>query len=87
MTEQDLADELAKMYRRGLQLGQRAWAMVHLFGIKYADELKRPGISIQGVCELARYTLGRPQRAKSLSDEVSKMVTLSEYVEVRPDYR
>ena len=70
MTIQELADELGRMYNTAPQ-GEQVM-MIHLFGIKYADELR--GLSLNDLAEQA----GIP---RSYGTEINKGRNLAKYVE------
>ena len=72
---EQLAAMLARMYHRGLETGEGV-AMVHLFGIKYADEIHSTGATAKMIVELS----GIPA---SFATEVSKGIKLSKYVKAR----
>ncbi len=77
MTTDSLAQILRAMYAEGATKYRKA-AMVHLFGIKYADELE--GRSIPEVLRRARVP-------HSYVSEVHKGMALAEYVEVKEEWR
>ena len=72
---EQLAATLASMYHRGLETGEGV-AMIHLFGIKYSDEIQSTGATAKMIVELS----GIPA---SFATEVSKGIKLSKYVEAR----
>ena len=55
MTENDLANKLHEMYSEGMKK-REAVTMIHLFGIKYAKELKKikSTIGIKGLLKIAK---------------------------------
>jgi hypothetical protein len=74
MTLHELGSALSKMYHESAD--GEAVAMIHLFGVKYADEIRISGESMRGIVLAA----GLPQ---SYSTEVAKGVKLSKYVHVK----
>jgi len=72
MNKDELADELRAMWEAAPE-GARS-PMVHLFGIKYADELE--GMNLKDIAELA----GRP---RSMGTEIYKGSRLAQYVTVK----
>ena len=73
-----LAKKLAQMYRDAGE-GEKV-TMIHLFGIKYADELGRiPSTEIARRAELGSST--------SYHTEISKARKLARYVDVKEEYR
>lgn len=73
----ELAAELKKMAAEGAPQSRKT-AMIHLFGIKYADELWDK--NLKAIVDLAGLDW-------SYRDEVSKGRALAEYVDVNPQYR
>ena len=73
MTVEELAAKLKCVYRKGKE-NEQAALRVHLFGIKYADELA--GLSIKEVATQA----GIPGYAA----EVNKGRNLAGYVDIKP---
>ena len=69
MSLEELADKLRAMWEAAPE-GARS-PMVHLFGIKYADDLE--GMNLQDIAELA----GRP---RSMGTEIYKGCRLAQYV-------
>lgn len=69
MSLEELADKLRAMWEAAPE-GARS-PMVHLFGIKYANELE--GMNLQDIAELA----GRP---RSMGTEIYKGCRLAQYV-------
>ena len=53
--------------------------MVHLFGIKYADEIRNCGASVAEIVRLSALS------HTTYATEVSKAVKLARYVVLRPD--
>ena len=72
MTVGEAALELKRAYERGSRRGQTA-LHIHLFGIKYADDLR--SLSIQEVVNRA----GIPNYAS----EITKGRNLADYVEIK----
>ena len=75
MTSEELAKELSEMYTTGAKRKERA-TMVHLFGIKYAEEIKRCGVSSADIAALAKIPA-------SYGTEIRKGINLSIYVQVK----
>ena len=73
MTKIELAEILNKMYFDSAD--REAVAMIHLFGIKYAKEIKNSGSKPKELAELAKIPL-------SYATEIRKGVKLSKYVRV-----
>ena len=71
MTPQELSDELARMYHDAPQ--GEAVVMIHLFGIRYADRIRRSGESIRQIVQRSGIPL-------TYVTEVNKMVNLARYV-------
>lgn len=72
MDSQQLADELGRMYNtapRGEQV-----TMIHLFGIKYANELR--GLGLSDLAEQAGIS-------RSYGTEINKGRNLARYVQLR----
>lgn len=74
MTIKQLSDKLHEMYS-GAGRGETA-AMVHLFGIKYADEIKKSGESMKAIAKAADIP-------ESYGTEIAKGVKLAQYVTIR----
>lgn len=72
MTEKELSNILADMYNNAVK-GESV-SMIHLFGIKYADEIKEHGV---------REIVERSGLNSSYATEVSKGMKLAKYVTVR----
>lgn len=72
MTEKELSETLAEMYNNALK-GESV-SMIHLFGIIYADEIKKYGVKeiVEGSGLNASY-----------GTEVSKGIKLAKYVKVK----
>ncbi len=73
----ELANKLKSMYD---STNTEKAAMVHLFGIIYADEMARYGISAAEMVRVAGLT-------KGYNSELSKGVKLSKYVQLKDEYR
>ena len=74
MTLHELGSALSNMYSESDD--GEAVAMIHLFGVKYADEIRISGESMRAIVLAA----GLPQ---SYCTEVAKGVKLSKYVQVK----
>ncbi len=75
--EFELANILKEMYDsagRGDQV-----AMIHLFSIKYANELEQRGIS---KVEILKYA----ELPSTYQTEISKGIKIAKYVDVKPEY-
>ena len=72
-----LAKKLKSMYD---STNTEKAAMVHLFGIIYADEMARYGISAAEMIRAAGLT-------KGYNSELSKGIKLSEYVQLKDEYK
>lgn len=77
MSHQELARILRKMYEDG-EKGRQKVAMIHLFGIKYADEIRECDGSPAEIAELAC------NGNRSYGREISKGCALADFVEIRP---
>ena len=75
MMSNELVDILARMYGEGKATGETA-TMIHLFGIKYADEIRSCGKSPHKIAELAT-------GHHSYGTEINKGMNLARYVEER----
>ena len=69
-----LANTLKRMYDHGMGNGE-AVTMIHLFAIKYADEIRNSGIGIPTIVEMS----GIPE---SYRTEIRKGMKLSKFVTV-----
>jgi len=69
MTEKELSNILADMYNNALK-GESV-SMIHMFGIKYADEIKKHGV---------KEIIERSGLNSSYATEVSKGMKLAKYV-------
>lgn len=74
MTLQQLGEKLNKMYFESKD--RETAAMVHLFGIKYASEIKESGASMKSIAKAAGIS-------ESYGTEISKGVKLSKFVMVK----
>jgi 5-methylcytosine-specific restriction protein B len=77
MTLDELAKILADMYANA-ERGETA-TMVHLFGIRYADEIRRNG-GPAAVVSRARQLPTEPKITASFQVEINKGVNLARYV-------
>lgn len=71
MEAEELAEVLKKMYHESKE-GEAA-VMIHLFGVKYASQIRNSGTSPANIATLA----GLP---KSYGTEINKGINLSKYV-------
>ena len=71
MTPDKLAGTLSKMYHDALE--GEVTTMIHLFGIKYADEIRDCGVPVTTIVRLSGLR-------HSYNTEVSKGVRLARYV-------
>lgn len=74
MTINELGSHLSKMYHNAPK--GDAVAMIHVFGIKYAQEVQQSGYSKKDIAEAANIPL-------SYATEISKGVKLAKYVTVK----
>lgn len=70
----ELGTILKEMYGNALD-GEKV-TQIHFFGVKYADEIKKNGISIAGIVKASGIR-------KSYNTEVNKGVKLAKYVVVK----
>ena len=77
MTPKELADTLSRMYFDAPS-GEKM-PKVHLFGIRYADEISACGASVAEIVRLSELS------RTTLATEVSKGVKLARYVILRSD--
>jgi len=77
MTESELAAELKRMYDNAV--GGELTTAIHLFGIRYADELSNVDININ---RIAKNIFGKD----SYGTEIRKGMRLSKYVKLKPDW-
>ena len=78
MTPRELADILSEMHRSAAY-GKKS-VVVHLFGIRYADEIRDCGATAADIVGLSSL------RNTTLATEVSKGTKLAKYVTLRPDW-
>lgn len=78
MTVEELGEILNDVYLNSPD--GEAVAMIHLFGIKYADEIRSEGYTASEIVRAA-------QLNKSYSTEISKGIKLAKYVVVKSDYK
>ena len=71
MNENELGRILGDMYNHA-EDGEKV-TMIHLFGIKYAEEIRESGIAAKDIAEAAKIQ-------PSYGTEISKGVRLSRYV-------
>lgn len=76
MTTSDLAHKLREMYDTP---GAGKVAMIHLFGIMYGAEMAASEVKPIDVIRAA-------QMSESYQTEISKGISLSKYVTVKPEY-
>ena len=80
MTFEEAAAKLKEMFE-GAPEGERT-AMVHLFGIKYADEIRYlSSARIASIAQLSKSGSG------AYATELSKGRKLAKYVDLKPEYR
>lgn len=72
MMSHELVEILARMYGEGKARGETA-TMIHLFGIKYANEIRACGETPHEIAELAT-------RYRSYGAEINKGMNLARYV-------
>ena len=72
MTEYELGQILKEMYKKGVRMKEGA-AHIHLFGIKYADEIRNNRLSIKEIIKYAGIS-------SSYNVEVNKGINLAKYV-------
>jgi hypothetical protein len=75
MTLNELAAQLNQMYFNSND--GEAVAMIHLFGIKYANEIRDSKVSMKSIAKAANIN-------ESYATEISKGVKLSKFVLVKP---
>ncbi len=73
MTCRELALELKSMYENS---SNEKTTMIHLFGIKYADEIKQVGCTPREILKTA-------DMPESYQTEISKGIRLAKYVNVK----
>ncbi|ANE39614.1 hypothetical protein O1N65_002358 [Listeria monocytogenes] len=76
MSEKELGQILKEMYERK---GAKKSTMIHLFGIIYAKEIRRAGITPRAICKEA-------DMPESYQVEINKGIALAQYVELKPNY-
>ncbi len=74
MTLSELGEKLASMYQDAPE--KESVAMIHLFGIKYAEQIKDLNVSCAALAKAAGLN-------KSYSTEISKGIKLAKYVAVK----
>ncbi|ETP67319.1 hypothetical protein G159_19435 [Planococcus glaciei CHR43] len=72
--EKKFGEILSEMYRRAPE-GDKV-TFIHLFGIRYAEDIKKNNLSIKRILE---YSTVKP----SFSTEVNKGVKLAKYVSIK----
>ena len=75
MTIIELANVLKNMYEKGIATKEQT-TMIHLFGIKYADEIRKNGY-------IPRDILKYSDIPESYQVEINKGIKLAKYVEVK----
>ena len=75
MTSEELAKKLSEMYTAGAKRKEKA-TMVHLFSIKYAEEINQCGVSSADIAALAKIPA-------SYGSEIRKGINLSKYIQVK----
>jgi len=75
VTKQDLAQKLNDMYYNAPH--SEKVSMIHLFGIKYSEEIKECGTSTKEIAKAANIN-------ESYGTEISKGVKLGCYVDIKP---
>jgi 5-methylcytosine-specific restriction protein B len=75
MTKADLAQKLNNMYYNAPK-GEKV-SMIHLFGIKYSEEIKESNASTKEIAKAANIN-------ESYGTEISKGVKLGHYVDIKP---
>lgn len=75
MTEVELVKELRRMYEKGVSTKEQT-TMIHLFGIKYADEIRKNKYIPRNILKYA-------EMAGSYQVEINKGIKLAKYVEVK----
>ncbi|MDX2470794.1 MAG: hypothetical protein QNL04_09510 [SAR324 cluster bacterium] len=74
MNIHELGEALAEMYHNAK--GNNKVAMIHLFGIKYAQDISDSGCSKKDIAKAAKI-------GESYATEISKGVKLAEFVEIK----
>ena len=75
MTENELGIKLKEMYEVGLPK-KEATTYIHLFGIKYADEIRKNKLNIAEIIRISGIS-------STYFAEVNKGIKLKKYVEVK----
>lgn len=75
MTIMELANELKNMYEKGIATKEQT-TMIHLFGIKYAEEIRKNGY-------IPREILKYSDMPESYQVEINKGIKLAKYVEIK----
>lgn len=78
MEVHELGCILKQMYN-GCKYGEKA-VMIHLFGIKYAEQIRNNKISIRDIVKIADIK-------ESYIVEINKDINLSRYVEVKSQFK
>ena len=76
VTEHELGTKLKEMYENGARK-KEAVTYAHLFGIKYAEEIRDNSLSIKEIIKIS----GIPD---SYDVEVNNGIKLKKYVEIKP---
>ena len=76
MNLKQLAEKLAEMYQNA---NDDKVAMIHLFGIRYADEIRLSGYNANDIIKTARLRNGKLM-PDSYKTEINKGMNLSKYV-------
>lgn len=76
MTINELGRKLKEMYDGS---NREKTVMIHLFGIKYADEIRSNGYTPKEILKIA-------EMPESYFAEINKGIKLSKYVEVKSKY-
>ena len=77
MTINDLGAILNEMYEKAA-VGEKV-AMIHLFGIKYAEEIRTQNYNSKDIIKASKIK-------ESYSTELSKGMNLAKYVEIKTDF-
>lgn len=75
MTEVELGKELRRMYEKGVATKEQT-TMIHLFGIKYAEEIRKNKYIPRNILKYA-------EMAESYQVEINKGIKLAKYVEIK----
>ncbi len=76
MNTNELGKKLKEMYETQ---GAKKTAMIHLFGIIYAEEIAQANTNALEIIKAA-------QMKESYQAEINKGINLSKYVQVKPEY-